>query len=265
MRKTAKPFPALLLTFLLAGAAIAFSGCSKPGPGGLYFENFITSYQDAPSQEEVEVTIRKDYSPKTPDYGQITLLFRAIESYYYVKPAYRQLNLYSSRTPEDYRRAEVFDSLARAHNDVYERYSFDFFDNCLFRPIISIDVVSDTDYDPEHPAGVLLNDLLDIKFGSAEDYLLSGYVREKYLGQTTRPTLYYSDIHNQYIKEDDISSLQESLTEFNQIHRKLVSFGFRFVFTQGPAAAASHSFTITYRDEGGAVLSATTEPVEVRP
>ncbi len=65
----------------------------------------------------------------------------------------------------------------------------------VYRRTTGIHVVSDTDYDGEHPAGTYLDDIMRIHFESAEDYLATGYTSLKqYQGKTTGPSSYYGSL-----------------------------------------------------------------------
>ena len=156
--------------------------------------------------------------------------------------------------------AAKYDSLAKAHNDLsYNRKTLIMGNSCLYRRTTGIHVVSDVDYDEAHPAGTYLDDIMRIRFTSAEDYLATGYTSlEQYLGQTTGPASYYGNVP---IVNLDLS---EDLDEFNQIQRKLIPFDFGFNLTKAPERTGTHRFTIIYMNEDGVELSATVEPIMVR-
>ena len=129
----------------------------------------------------------------------------------------------------------------------------------VYRRTTGIHVVSDTDYDGEHPAGTYLDDIMRIHFESAEDYLATGYTSLKqYQGKTTGPSSYYGSLP---IIDLDLS---EDLDEFNRIQRKLIRFSFSFRLTKAPEQTSTHRFTITYTNEDGVELSGTTQPITIR-
>lgn len=236
-----------VVVFMLA---VALSGCKKevePGPLPV-LKHFIVSYCEPPLGAVASARV-VSHDGTEPVVGVRTRLFFESQGDYSV--------VYSPGagpwpSAEESRRAHVFDSLARAHQDTeFNRRSRGFI-NCQYKQISRIDVVSDTDYDLAHPAGTPLNDLLDIHFFSAEDYLVNGYQLLKYIGQTTRENSPGSG-----------SYLRESLTEFNQIQRKLIKFGFAFSFNSLPERQSARIFTITYTTLDGHTVSAQTGPVQM--
>ena len=70
-----------------------------------------------------------------------------------------------------------YDSLVKAHKDYYGKLTDleDLMMRALFRRIEGLHITSDQDYDEQHPAGSLLNDLFDIEYRSFAKYVESGY------------------------------------------------------------------------------------------
>ena len=225
-----------------------------------YGVGFIRSYADPPTQEEVEANV---YSSVTGDEPQIPL--NPIKLVFSYKNSVDIPQDYCLRnypaTPEEKRGIVVFDSLARAHHDTEYKRRGEVFCSCLFVRTDRIDVFSDTDYDAAHPAGTPLNDIVDIRFSSGEDYLQSGYTKGKYLGKTTRLPIRYNSFYKTYDVSRSVIDLQESLEEFNRIKRKLIAFNFAFEFRSDPSHTAEHNFTIVYRNEQGLTLSGQVGPV----
>ena len=251
---------ALTRSVVTVGMVMLFTACDKDKEmddqnGALPFlESLICSYTDTPTSEDM-IRVRS-LCPSEADWQNVS--FFMIQ-----KDAYRNATIHPlwgvSFDDEALARqnAAKFDSLAKAHKDEgYNRFTLTSVMECLYRRTTGVHVVSDTDYDGEHPAGTYLDDIIRIHFKSAEDYLATGYTSLKhYLGKTTRPSSYYgaSDLE-----------LSEYLDEFNRIQRKLIRFSFIFRLTQAPEQTGTHRFTITYTNEDGVELSGTTEPVTVR-
>ena len=261
--KTSFAMKPMLCISVAAMLAIALGGCEKKTePPSLppFSDYFIRSYADPPTQEEVEANV---YSSVTGDEPQIPL--NQIKLVFSYKNSVDIPQDYCLRnypaTPEEKRGIVVFDSLARAHHDTEYKRRGEVFCSCLFVRTDRIDVFSDTDYDAAHPAGTPLNDIVDIRFSSGEDYLQSGYTKGKYLGKTTRLPIRYNSFYKTYDVSRSVIDLQESLEEFNRIKRKLIAFNFAFEFRSDPSHTAEHNFTIVYRNEQGLTLSGQVGPV----
>lgn len=251
---------ALTRSVVTVGMVMLFTACDKDKEmndqnGALPFlESLICSYTDTPTSEDM-IRVRS-LCPSEADWQNVS--FFMIQ-----KDAYRNATIHPlwgvSFDDEALARqnAAKFDSLAKAHKDEgYNRFTLTSVMECLYRRTTGVHVVSDTDYNGEHPAGTYLDDIIRIHFKSAEDYLATGYTSLKhYLGKTTRPSSYYgaSDLE-----------LSEYLDEFNRIQRKLIRFSFSFRLTKAPDRTDTHRFTITYTNEDGVELTGTTEPVTVR-
>ena len=251
---------ALTWSVVTVGMVMLFTACDKDKEmdddnGALpYCKSLVCSYTDTPTSEDMIQV--ETICPSETDWQDVS--FFMIQ-----KDAYRNATIHSlwgtSFDDEALARqnAAKFDSLAKAHKDEgYNRETLTNVMECLYRRTTGIHVVSDTDYDGEHPAETYLDDIIRIHFKSAEDYLATGYTSLKhYLGKTTRPSSYYgaSDL-----------DLSEYLDEFNRIQRKLIRFSFIFGLTQAPEQTGTHRFTITYTNEDGVELTGTTEPITVR-
>ncbi len=83
----------------------------------------------------------------------------------------------------------VYDSLCTAHGDLGYNKRISLILNIMnvssyYPDILSIDFVSDADFDETHPAGTSLNDYLLITYTNAYEYVSSGYSSEKPREQT---------------------------------------------------------------------------------
>lgn len=254
---------ALTRSVVTVGMVMLFTACDKDKEmdddnGDLPFcESLIGSYTDTPTSEDM-VRIAA-LCPSQTDWQDVS--FFMVQ-----KDAYRAATIHSlwgtSFDDEALARqnAAKYDSLSKAHNDLdYNRRTLTMVMACLYRRTTGIHVVSDTDYDEEHPAGTYLDDIMRVHFKSAEDYLATGYTSLKqYLGKTTGPSSYYGSLPIIDLE------LSEYLDEFNRIQRKLIQFSFNFRLTKAPDRTGTHRFTITYTNEDGVELTGTTEPVTVR-
>ena len=258
-----KPNLCISVTVLLA---MMLSGCEKDEKDGdetwpPYSDYFIRSYVDPPTQEMVEATVYPSVVEGEPNVplNPIRLIFGYKQSVDLNWEQYPCWVISPEQTWLD--RKAVCDSLAKAHHDTEYKRSGEVFGFCQFVRTDHIDVISDTDYDAAHPAGTPLNDIVDIQFFSAEDYLKSGYQKAMYLGETTCKPKSYNSFFKQYEFSTSVSYLQESLEEFNRLKRKLLYFDFRFLFRSDPVHTAEHTFTIVYRNEQGLTLTGQVGPV----
>ena len=220
-------------------------------------EQFIWSYIDTPTQEQVQIKTSNDENRYISPFilchdGTVNEIHELYGHY--------------GHTGQDYANAKKYEELYKKFDDVdYEQRieqstlgtltGYNHVQRCLYRRTESIHVVSDTDYDAQHPAGTLLDELIDISFDSAEDFMQGGYRLGKYLGRTTRQ-------HRTAGKTDNVW-LTENLAEFNTIKRTLIAFDFCFDLAVKPEQTGTHRFTITYTNEDGTVLTGTTEPIVV--
>ena len=257
---------ALMRSVVMVGVVMLFTACDKDkemsdddnaNEALPFCESLIGSYTDTPTSEDmVRIAAR---CPSQTDWPDVSFFMEQKDSY----QAATIHSLWGTSFDDEAlarQNAAKYDSLSKAHNDLgYNRRTLTMVLECLYRRTTGIHVVSDTDYDEEHPAGTYLDDIIRIHFESAEDYLATGYTSLKqYLGKTTGPSSYYGSLP---IIDLDLS---EDLDEFNRIQRKLIRFSFSFRLTKAPEQTSTHRFTITYTNEDGVELSGTTEPITIR-
>ena len=119
---------------------------------------------------------------------------------------------------------------------------------------MTLDVTSDEPYDATHPSGTSLADIIDIYAYSAKEMIDSGY---DYKSVCEKGEIYDNAIC--FGKKLDMS-----LTQFNEEYRKLIADNIKLKFKTAPDVTSTHRFTVTYRDEDGRVLTATTAPVTLQ-
>lgn len=221
-------------------------------------EQFIMSYSDMPTQEQVRIKTSNDEIEYISPFilcqdGTVNEIHELYGDY--------------GHTGQDYANAKKYEELYKKFDDVdYDRRieqstlgtltGYNHVQGCLYSRTESIHVVSDTDYDAQHPAGTPLDELIDISFHSAEDFMRGGYRLDKYLGRTTR--------QQRTTQKTDNEWLTENLAEFNEIKRTLIAFDFCFDLAVRPERTGTHRFTVTYTNEDGTVLSGTTEPITLQ-
>lgn len=105
----------------------------------------------------------------------------------------------------------------------------------LFSPLKQLSIVSDVDFDEQHPAGMPLDDLINVQYYSAEKFIKSGYSD--------------FDAGNVYNK------LTESLVKLNSMNINLYN-GLCLRFTKLPTNKGLYTFTMTYRNADDLKLTA---------
>lgn len=269
---------------IIAAMAIVMGACDKDdsskddAQGYFWFKSFICSYAELPTQEQVEAAVLEKPVAHVDDPANLRWLQKAnvqsVKTYQDVRfvlrdklgtnqTLYHELWGTGPFSKEEKTAAAKFTELSIANDDQSYNREGQSFGYCLYKKTESLHVISDAAYDAQHPAGTLLDDILDVDFWSAEDFLKSGYNSFfDYLGETTRPI---------YPESSDGAEVPavgpfmiESLAEFNRIQRTLINFGFIFMPTKAPDWTSKHRFTITYTNEDGTVLTGTTDPVTIQ-
>ena len=104
-------------------------------------------------------------------------------------------------------------------------------------PFEVFDVVSNADYDAAHPAGMSLNDIVEITYTTHKYFIENGYKHT----DASRATNDYSG--------DKVTKKLSELQSEDAIFMEADSFSLRFV--EQPTAAQSHTFTVTVEFEHG--------------
>ena len=147
---------------------------------------------------------------------------------------------------------ERFDSLVKAHGDTHWNRSDPISIPCMFRVTVSLHVVCNRDYDADHPTGTLLDDILTVKYRSADQILVDGeYV--------------WTGVTDQQLQKGYTGyEFDAPLTEFNRKRLKLLSMLFTFWLNKAPTETGDYVFTCTWINEDGKKLTASTEPLRIQ-
>lgn len=108
----------------------------------------------------------------------------------------------------------------------------------------SVDVTSDQDFDPEHPAGTSLGDLVRLMGVSPYKFIQSGYTELYDWGSVSEE---YRRIFSHYNHECD--PVDKLLKDIQQEDLLLFSPDFYLQFVTPPTLAKEHTLTITFRSE----------------
>lgn len=139
---------------------------------------------------------------------------------------------------------ELFDQVAADNSDSgYDGYYWDS-ESYLFSPISKFSITCSQDYDANHPAGAILNDITEINYYTAQPFIESNY-------------------KNIPLGDYEKSRTVEPLNEFVKKSVNLVRFDIYLRLTRKPQNAGVYQFTVTYCNADGATLSATTVPINL--
>ena len=163
----------------------------------------------------------------------------------------------------------VYDSLCKVHNDLgYDKkrgyIAMPDWGSCSTFDIAHIDVVSNANFDAQHPSGTSLNDLVYFISVSPKKYIDSGY-NYSYDWANKTPEI--------FDKEQEMYNFRNSSesSNYNPINKKLSEtaidemvllpayyFGY-LVFDSSPTTIKKHTLTVTFSLCNGKVISKTIE------
>lgn len=233
-------------TFFIPILAIAFSLCScerKPDEGGggdpvyLYLRSYIMTYYDF---EALELTLSMD--------GEIIINEYPNEG---VDGVLGSRNKWLGSYNSTGAMKVAYDALCEKHNDMEYNRDFVVFDG--FGPhhtyglgvdFTSIDIVSNADFDDEHPAGSSLGNIVAFRSLSLKPFIDSNYTIE-------------GDTPERY------TVIQGLLFELTP--EQLVLLGRRYgdlatlSFEKEPTLSKTHTFTVTMTADDGRVFKDTVE------
>ena len=145
---------------------------------------------------------------------------------------------YGERCSADVNSA-LFNSIAKRIRDKnWNKYHFNGPVIALGKIITSVSVISDANFDADHPVGTSLNDLVDFHGSTAYHFIQNGYKGNE----------------REYINKK-ISDLTENDLPF------LINWDLSIEFTKLPDVQMNHKITVTITFEDGVVLSATQDIV----
>ena len=268
-----------IITALISAVALVISGCSKDSPShdhslGPVMNNYVRGYirpvklflPDDVSNYQTQGFIHTQIVLMTPIHSIKSYnngerwTYEMIDMFNY-KNISRPTSLFEyndDKFPVIPELVNRYDSLCKAHKDTEyskkeKHYSGEQFPYATYRRM-TLDVTSDEPYDATHPSGTSLADIIDIYAYSAKEMIDNGY---DYWSVCEKGEIYDNAIN--FGKKLDMS-----LTQFNEEYRKLIADNIKLKFKTAPDVTSTHRFTVTYRDEDGRVLTATTAPVTLQ-
>ncbi len=221
---------------------MGLSGCNKEVTRFPKSDHYILRYQN-PSSMYAETKSAADTPPIGSTPAKVTDGHFVVYTRPYSSPALSE----SKDLVDD----ATFETLAERFGDTH--FGGTTID-CLSVPVMyvqteSVNIVSDNDYDADHPAGSSLNDLFVIQYKCVDNILKKPYDFE--------PT------DEQQKWGLPAWCFAEKVSDFNLRRPTLLQFNFIFSPVTDPDRSGIHRFTITWANIEGKVLSATTQPVQL--
>lgn len=144
--------------------------------------------------------------------------------------ASKMVSLYSTGTDK-----ELYDNICQENNDMTFNDIILFYPPeipyyiCYYPNFTSIDVISDRDFNAEHPAGTSLNDIIRVYYNSVYDYVSS-----------------------EYTQDEEIKTKKAMLSNLTAEDLQMVTdYGFDLTFGIDPLKKEKHNLTITFTDIQG--------------
>ncbi len=142
----------------------------------------------------------------------------------------------------------IFDSLSRIHNDMAYNKERSYIEephwgHCFYYDIASIDVVSEEDFDNNHPKGSSLKDVIRFHFSSLKKFIVAGYPED--------------DNNNPKAGKSNDKKLSEIGTNEMAILKSVFGqFLGYFIFDTTPTLSKTHHLTFTFHYTNGETYTA---------
>ena len=168
----------------------------------------------------------------------------------------------------------IYDSLCRANNDVAYNRKVGYikmeegFDNSFdegnvvgqcYEKIINIDIISESDFDAQHPIGTSLSDIVHFCSTSVSQFIESGYTF-KYDWKSATPELFNKEPELFYFQTNrfayQCTPVDKLLSEMKTNDFYLLNPGLGFlIFDKQPTLSKTHLLTVSVTLDDGRVLS----------
>jgi len=160
---------------------------------------------------------------------------------------------------------KTYDSICKAHNDLSYNKKRGYivgtdWGHCSTFDIVHIDIVSNASFDPQHPSGSLLNDLVYIISVSPKKYIDSGY-NYSFDWKNETPKIFEKEpeIYNFRNNTDNQNycPINEKLSEIKSDMLVMLPaqyFGY-LIFESMPTTIKEHIFTVTFTLSSGKTIS----------
>jgi hypothetical protein len=161
------------------------------------------------------------------------------------------------------RKKAIYDSLCVLHKDISYNKKRDFIAvpdwGLIYKgDIVSIDVVSNADFDAQHPAGSSLNDIVRVISVSPYPYIVSGY-KKTYDWEHNLPEIFQCEERLREQKNTHECSVyhpvDKRLSELTSSDLILVALerGIFLIFEKQPDLSKEHNLTVTIKVSDGKV------------
>ncbi len=229
------------MILILSVVPFLLSGCTLLlGEGDVFFSSYVLEYHDIDYQGEAVLH---------NSIGRVAIdLPRKLYARQNVwqSDAPEQVELHTKHQELSHRNGDVgFDTWEWGESDSYPHVYVWNTDNL----ITSITVVSDADFDPDHPAGVNLGDIIEIAYTTHKPFIdngykhpdnsmasndYSGYKRKELLVDFTSEDSLFTDSKHFYVADFDYQRC-----------------AFELQFTEFPTQSTRHTLTVTFNFERG--------------
>jgi hypothetical protein len=154
----------------------------------------------------------------------------------------------------------IYDSLCTLHNDMSYKTRREYiavpnWGDSFKGDILSIDVISNADFDEQHPALSPLNDIIQLQSISPYPYIISGY-KATYNWGYDEPTRYGRLFRCGLEDNPCYHPIDKKLSEITPSDLILVGPAF-LIFEKHPTLAQAHDLTVTIRLSDGRIFSPT--------
>jgi hypothetical protein len=246
----------LLFIFMLA----MLSGCSENpdnNSGGLGKDVFLNSYVMAYFEAgQIHVYPQPKGMPLNETHTEFiekSRIYIRLEGTHMENQRYGD---YTSSLRGDVTGEKFYNAMCEKHGDMtFSRtltiYNFHLKPRYSDADFLSIEVVSDADFDADHPAGTLLNNLLTANLLSAKPYIDSGYTEYDFFDDGL---IKYSIINKSLvdISVNDLTLLGTGGAWYRVYGDEYIG---SLIFEKEPTMSKTHTFTVTMTADDGRVFT----------
>jgi hypothetical protein len=220
-------------------------GCAKEAGYQIYRRSFAMVFHE---------TEKLTMGETNPRYSKPTLLF-----------GFDSAGIIYSNKDTSGKEKELYDALCEKYGDMtYNREEFvpiGFEPEFLAYSPVSITIVSDADYDDQHPAGTSLADIVTYDSQSSKPFIDNGYVMHEWDENDKGKFYYYSNTNVRPFYPVCKKASELVADDFQLIYDPIDNVVGYIYFDALPTLEKTHNITVTFTDERGEVFSDTVKMV----